>query len=86
MKFRRLFGRARKRSRRALREGQFKVGRASSHTAPYEASRREHADFDVRTATEIARLKCNNFPNCDLIFAVDEAPAVKISAINFWVL
>jgi hypothetical protein len=86
MKFRSLFGKVRKRSCRALPEGQFKEGRASSHTAPHEASRREHADLDVRTTTEIARPKCNNFPNCDLIFAVDEAPAVKISAISFWVL
>jgi hypothetical protein len=42
--------------------------------------------LDMRTTTEIARPKCNNFPNWCLIFAVDEAPAVNISAICFWVL
>ena len=42
--------------------------------------------MDMRTTTEIARPKCNNFANCYLIFAVDEAPAVNISAISFWVL
>ena len=40
----------------------------------------------MRTRTEIARPKCNNFANRYLIFAVDEAPAVNISAISFWVL
>src|SRR5215831_3662703 len=51
-----------RRSCRTLREGQFKVGRAPSHTAPHEASLREDADLEVRTTTEIPRPKCNNFP------------------------
>ena len=50
---------------------------APPHPAPDEASLREDADFDVWAPTETARPKCNNFPNCDLIFAVGEAPAVN---------
>jgi hypothetical protein len=38
-----------------------------------EALRGEDADLDTRTRIKIARPKCNNYANCYLIFAVDEA-------------
>ena len=43
-----------------------------------------NADLDMWTMTEIARPRCNIFANCYLIFAVEEAPAVNISAMSFW--